>query len=266
MKTENQIKKRQKKTKKRNKLKQQAIPRFSKKITVLTTEQMIEVDKLMIEEYKIELIQMMENAGRNLAILAKKRFLKKKKDQLVVVLAGTGGNGGGALVCARRLHAWGYKVVVFVTDTNIMTPIPRHQLDILRRMKVNIHSLDKLSEIKNPGLIIDGIIGYSLSGSPFGKAKEMINWSNAQDAPILALDTPSGIDLTTGSIYEPAIRAQATLTLALPKVGLYADDVKPLRGELYLGDISVPSSLYAEPSLSLKVKNIFKKGDLVRLD
>ena len=62
---------------------------------------MIEVDRAMIEDYKIELIQMMENAGRNLAQLARERFLNG--DPLrknVVVLAGTGGNGGGALVCA----------------------------------------------------------------------------------------------------------------------------------------------------------------------
>ena len=79
----------------------------------LTTAQMVEVDRLMTEEYHIELLQMMENAGRCLAILAVRRFLKKKlKKKRVVVLAGTGGNGGGALVCARRLHGWGANVSV----------------------------------------------------------------------------------------------------------------------------------------------------------
>jgi NAD(P)H-hydrate epimerase len=76
---------------------------FGQNIPRITTEQMIEVDRLMTEEYHIELIQMMENAGRCLAILAMRRFLKEEiGSQEVVVLAGTGGNGGGAMVCARR--------------------------------------------------------------------------------------------------------------------------------------------------------------------
>jgi len=77
-------------------------------IRYLTTDQMIEVDRAMIEDFKIELIQMMENAGRNLASLARERFLDGDPiGKRVVVLAGTGGNGGGALVAARRLHNWG---------------------------------------------------------------------------------------------------------------------------------------------------------------
>ena len=81
-------------------------PKPSFDIPSITTEQMIEVDRLMIEEYGILLIQMMENAGRCLAILAKERFLDTGNEK-VMVLAGVGGNGGGALVCARRLAAWG---------------------------------------------------------------------------------------------------------------------------------------------------------------
>ena len=65
----------------------------------ITTAQMVEVDRLMIETYRIDLIQMMENAGRCLAILAVDQFLKKNiKQKKVIVLAGSGGNGGGALV------------------------------------------------------------------------------------------------------------------------------------------------------------------------
>ena len=77
------------------------------KIPYLTTKQIIEVDQLMVEKYHIDLIQMMENAGRNLAHLARTRFLTGDLEQKrVKVLAGTGRNGGGALVCARRLHNW----------------------------------------------------------------------------------------------------------------------------------------------------------------
>jgi len=78
---------------------------YSGEIPYVTTEQMIEVDRAMREDYRIELIQMMENAGRSLAHLARVRFLDgNPSGKHVVVLAGTGGNAGGALVCICRLH------------------------------------------------------------------------------------------------------------------------------------------------------------------
>jgi NAD(P)H-hydrate epimerase len=164
---------------------------------------MIEVDRAMIEDYKIELIQMMENAGRNLAHLARERFLERDpRGKKVAILAGTGGNGGGALVCARWLHNYGALVEVFVTrpDTDF-TPIPAHQLDILRRMKVAVAPAEAITQAGPPDLIIDGIIGYSLKGEPRGPAGELIRWANRQEVPILALDAPSGVDSTTGAVF-----------------------------------------------------------------
>jgi NAD(P)H-hydrate epimerase len=77
-------------------------------VPFITTDQMREVDRAMIEDYGISLIQMMENAGRNLAHLARRRFLgDDPRGRRVVVLAGTGGNGGGGLVCARNLRNGG---------------------------------------------------------------------------------------------------------------------------------------------------------------
>ena len=71
------------------------ISRYPDTIPYLTTDQMIEVDRAMMEDYKIELIQMMENAGRNLASLARERFFGGNPvGHHVVVLAGSGGNGG----------------------------------------------------------------------------------------------------------------------------------------------------------------------------
>jgi NAD(P)H-hydrate epimerase len=221
----------------------------------------------MIEDYAIELIQMMENAGRNLAHLAREHFLGgNPQGKRVVVLAGTGGNGGGALVCARRLHNYGAQVQVFVTKAATdFTPIPLHQLDILLRMRVPIAQAAAIDTATAPDLIIDGVIGYSLKGTPRGAAGELIRWANAQGTPILALDAPSGVDTTTGTVYDPAIKATATMTLALPKEGLRASGVAAQVGELYLADISVPPQLYAEPALGLTVGAIFAESDIVRL-
>ncbi len=243
------------------------IPFYKKTIPKITTEQMIEVDRLMIEVYGIQLIQMMENAGRALALVAKTVFLNDQlKGKKIAVLAGAGGNGGGALVAARRLISWGATVHVFLTKSELTT-IPAHQLEILQKMKAPIFQGDKLfNQNDSFDLIIDGIIGYSLKGNPRESAAMMIDWANEQKTQTLALDTPSGIDLTTGSIYYPVIRADATLTLALPKIGLYNAAVKAVRGDLYLGDISVPPVLFQEPSLGFVVDPIFAESDVLLID
>ncbi len=235
-------------------------PSYTAKLPALSTKEMIEVDRAMIEDYHIELIQMMENAGRNLAILAKERFVALELKQ-IVILVGTGGNGGGALVAARHLANWGAKLAVLTTkDPDDYQAIPAHQLDIIKRMKIDINNTEFEAE-----LIIDGLIGYSLNGNPRGKAAELIDWANQTGAPILSLDIPSGVSATAKQVFEPAIKAAATMTLALPKAALFSKAAKAYIGELYLADISVPTALYAKPPLNLTVDNIFAKGPILRL-
>lgn len=233
----------------------------------VTTEQMVEVDRAMIEDFHIELIQMMENAGRNLAHLARVRFLGgDPAGKKVVLLAGTGGNGGGALVCARRLSNWGAQVQVVISKpASDFTRIPGHQLDILQRMGVPVLPAESNPNVEAAEVIVDGLIGYSLAGAPFGTAADLIRWANEMGTPILALDAPSGVDTTTGKVFDPAIRATATLTLAMPKEGLRAPGVKGNVGELYLADISVPPGLYAGSRLGLIVGPIFSQSEILRL-
>ena len=235
-------------------------------IPYLTTAQMIEVDRAMVEDFHIELVQMMENAGRMLAHLARVRFLNGDPiGKRVVVLAGRGGNGGGAMVCARRLHNWGAHIRLFLTKSpGAFTGVPAHQLDILQRMGVPVAEAEAVTAGEEVALIVDGLIGYSLSGAPTGTAADLIRWANGCQAPILALDTPSGLDAATGTAFAPVIRAAATLTLALPKEGLRAAGAEPYVGELYLADISVPPSLYMGV-LGVQVGDLFAQNDILRL-
>lgn len=139
-------------------------------IPALTVEQMVEVDRAMVEDYGILLLQMMEHAGRHLAHLARERFLGgDPRDHRVVVLAGRGGNGGGALVCARRLAGWGARVSIAVTaDDETFAEVPRHQLAIVKRLGVRVTGAEAL-EGGAPSVVIDGVIGYSLRGAPHGQ-------------------------------------------------------------------------------------------------
>ncbi|GAB4456843.1 MAG: hypothetical protein OHK0041_21770 [Anaerolineales bacterium] len=230
-------------------------------LPTLTTSQMIEVDRAMLEDFHIELLQMMENAGRNLAHLARSRFLGgDPRGKTVVVLAGTGGNGGGGLVAARRLHNWGANVLVALTKpVDELRGVPAHQADILQRMGIPL--VDSASLPSTPSLILDALIGYSLSGSPRGAAATLIEWANRQPAPILALDLPSGLDSTTGQAFAPVIRAAATLTLALPKTGLLQPAAAPYVGELFLADISVPPELYAR--MGVTVPPLFAESEII---
>ncbi len=237
------------------------------KIPYLSTEQMREVDRAMVEDYHIGLIQMMENAGRNLADLARSRFLDgDPRGKRIVVLAGTGGNGGGGIVCARRLHTWGAAVHVCTTKDDIsFQGVPAHQLEILHGMRVPVSMAEEIERLPAPDLILDTIIGYGLTGAPSGPASDLIRWANAQEASILSLDVPSGLDSTSGDVHDPVIRATATMTLALPKESLRTPAAKAVTGELYLADICVPPELFARPGLDLDVGPVFALQDIIRL-
>ena len=235
-------------------------------IPYISARQMLEVDRLMIEEFGIQLIQMMENAGRHLAALARTRFLDgDPAGKRVIFLAGSGGNGGGALVSARNLVNWGADVHVYLSKpVDHLSGTILKQAKILQSLNLKLLSISDLGSTDAPDLIVDGIIGYSLQGSPRGTAAAMINWANQQEKPILALDVPSGLDATTGEVKNPVIKASATMTLALPKTGLKIAS-REVVGELYLADIGIPPLLYSYPSLGFNIGPIFKYEQIIQL-
>jgi NAD(P)H-hydrate epimerase len=218
---------------------------------------MTEVDQVMIDTYGISLPQMMENAGRALAVLARDRFFGGAvAGRQIVVLAGA---GGGVLTAARRLAVWGAQVrIVLAKEPAAMTPVPGQQLAILRAMGLR----PALETGATPDLILDGLIGYSLRGAPVRRTADLIYWANSYPAPVLSLDVPSGFDAQTGTLRAPWIRADATLTLALPKCGMA--QASEAVGDLYLADISVPPGLYEQLEHPLVVPG-FGADDILRL-
>lgn len=232
---------------------------------------MAEVDRLMIEEWGIGLLQMMENAGRGIASVIRKRFLGGRVEGArITVLAGPGGNGGGALVAARRLHGRGARVRVVMSRANgRLRPETARQLRTLRAIGVPVSGPEPEDGPDGPdggaGILVDGLIGYGLVGAPRGEAAALVRGANAAHLPIVSVDIPSGVDATSGEPADPAVRAAATVTLALPKTGLFARAAQGHVGELYLADIGVPPSLYSAPSLGLAVGPIFADGDVLRL-
>lgn len=232
-------------------------------IPSVSAAQMREIDRLMTEELGIELLQMMENAGRGLAEHARRSLGGDVRGRRVIVLAGRGGNGGGGLVAARRLAIWGAAVeAVLAAARDEMGSISGRQLGALERMGVGTRATE--AAIGGADLILDALLGYSLRGAPHGRVAELIRAANASQIPIVALDLPSGLDPDTGELHDPTIRATSTLTLALPKAGLLAPHAGEVVGKLYLADISVPALAYER--LGISVGPIFARADIIPVE
>jgi NAD(P)H-hydrate epimerase len=231
-------------------------------LPAVTREKMRQLDRLMIEEFGIQLLQMMENAGLGLADLVRRYLGEPLEGRRVAVLSGLGNNGGGGLTAARRLSAWGADVeVVLAAPAEEYRDVPALQLGILQQMRVPIQRFD--GALPDHEILVDAVIGYSLEGAPRGSARELIAAANGSSAPVISLDVPSGVDVDSGEAPGEAVRATATLTLALAKVGLLQSKARAYVGDLYLADISVPPDLYSK--LGLSVPPLFAEGPLVMI-
>ena len=225
-------------------------------VPAVTTIQMIEVDRVAMEETGPNLLQMMENAGRNLALQAIDCLGKNWQEANIIILAGSGGNGGGGICAARHLANRGAKVKLCLSSSQRLKAVPKWQRQIFQATSGKEVEIRELKAANEPiDLIIDALIGYSLQAAPKGNALELINWANNTGAPILSLDTPSGVDSTTGATPGEYIKANWTMTLALPKTGLLPDKT----GELILADIGIPPGAYVKKTLQLKYTPPFGK-------
>ncbi len=238
----------------------------------VTAEQMAEVDRRAIHVYQMSLVQMMENAGRALARVAREHFFEGHAGAArVAVLAGRGGNGGGAMVAARRLAGWGARVHVLATaDEAAMPPVTAQQARTLRAFGVRLTTLGDAGLRDAPvasefDLVLDGLLGYGGRGEPRGVARDAIAWAADAAAAVLALDLPSGLDATTGHPAAATVRAGATVTLAAPKTGLAVPASAAHVGELYLADIGIPAEAYGGMLDVAAVAEWFDEDDVVRL-
>jgi NAD(P)H-hydrate epimerase len=213
-------------------------------VPAVTKEQIIEVDRIAVEETGPNLYQMMENAGRNLALIVVDLIKEKSLDKKVLIFAGTGGNGGGGICAARHLLNHGYKPIVILNNEEKMQDIPAYQLGIFRKAGGQIIPIEKVNDV-NTDIIVDAIIGYSLISVPRGKVLEMIKFINENEIPTISLDIPTGLLATSGENPGEFVKPKITLTLALPKTGLYPDKC----GEIMLADIGIPKVVYEKIGL-----------------
>jgi NAD(P)H-hydrate epimerase len=217
---------------------------------------MREIDRIAVEETGPNLFQMMENAGRNLALQTLEILGAEWRERQILVLAGAGGNGGGGICAARHLANRGAAVTLVLAASPPAGSVPAFQHLVYTNTSGRETAADALRH-ERPELLIDALIGYGLTAAPRGIAADLITWANGSGAPTLSLDVPSGVDATTGETPGVAIRPGWTMTLALPKTGLRSENA----GHLVLADIGIPSETFRRAGIA----SVSPFGDRYRL-
>jgi hydroxyethylthiazole kinase-like uncharacterized protein yjeF len=218
---------------------------------------MADADRIASEYLGIPLELLMENASHQIAVAARV-FLGGVAGKRIVAVAGSGNNGGDALGALRHLGGWGAKVGARLSGpAERLRPLARRQYEILARCGV------PLDAAMDADLVIDGLLGYSVSGPPRDVVADLIRAANGSGVPILAVDLPSGMDPDTGEALGETIRAALTVTLALPKPGLMNTRSRALVGDLLLADIGIPPQAFDR--LGIDTRGLFESGDLVRI-
>ncbi len=172
----------------------------------------------------------------------------------ITVIAGTGNNGGDAFAVARHLLGRGHWVSVFS-----MIPIEKHTGDaltnglILKNMGLDIPLLEaepdlaRLAQaLKQSDLVIDGLLGTGLNRDVEGFWAQVIDTINKHANTILSIDIASGVDGLTGQVRGACVKAHATVTFYLPKLGMAQYPGTFWIGELTVADIGIPYQLAEE--------------------
>src|SRR5918996_980726 len=141
-----------------------------------------------------------------------------------------------------------------------LSPVAQRQHEIL--VRAGVPTAVGATDLSDADLVLDALLGYGQEGAPHGSLAELVEATGGRR--VLALDVPSGLELSTGTLGRPHVPAEATLTLALPKRGLRATrGAGESVGRLYLADISVPPCVYKR--LGHPHESPFGAGSIVRI-
>ena len=240
-------------------------------IPAVSGRQMAEVDRLAADRFGMCAAQMMELAGSHLAEVVRVEVGGDLRGRRIVVTAGPGKNGGGGLVAARHLANRGAAVLtVLAAPVNRLDETARHQVATLLEMAIpcRVASYDVTGdeferELADADAVVDAVLGYGAAGPPRGGVQWLVERIASASVPVVSLDLPSGID-ADGEAAGGAVTAAATLTLALPKRGLFSDRGRQGAGRVLLADIGVPAALFR--LMGLDVGTPFALGPVVRLE
>lgn len=206
----------------------------------ITSEEMAALDE-NCKFYGLIPLQLMENAGANVANEIKKRFTGEGTS--VTIVAGKGNNGGDAFAAARHLHGFDVKIILLGRSKDLRTEETSRNMRILKENCFDIAEITDSLELKTlyrSEVIIDAIFGTGIIGKIREPEATAIDLINAANAFVVAVDVPSGLDPDTGE-SEKAVRADLTVTFHSAKRGLL--NAKEYVGELVVADIGIPDEM-----------------------
>jgi len=187
---------------------------------------------------------LMERAGLAAAELA--RTLSGDSGKPVLILAGPGNNGGDALVVARHLKQWWFKVSV-VCLTKPQQYSGDAALALQAWHKAGGELVTEIPPAQDWALAIDGLFGIGLKRELDGAYAALVEQLNALDVPVLALDIPSGLDADSGRVLDHAVEADHTITFIALKPGLLTLDGPDHCGVLHVADLGLTAEVAASP-------------------
>lgn len=218
-----------------------------------TADLMRGIDRRAISSAGIPGILLMENAGRAFV-----DFLEHAaggvKGKRTVVVCGKGNNGGDGFVIARHVANRGGEVLVLtLAGRRDIRGDSRTTLDSALRMSdfpstglrvQDFGKKERTARGAHPDIVVDAIFGTGFSGDLAGKELEAVSWINRSGAFVASVDMPSGVDASTGTVGNAAVKADMTVAMGLAKVGHYVGRGCDMSGVVHVADISIPPSFY----------------------
>ena len=231
------------------------------------SEEMKAIDRCAIEEFGIPGVVLMENAGSGTVRLMEKEF-GSLKGSFALIFIGPGNNGGDGLVIGRHLHQRGCEpIFFFLVNPDRLTGDAATNLAVVKELRLPFHVIDTSTRVKTiPVLfkqiesrgkpccaIIDAMFGTGLErdiGGHYADTIDLINNKGfSRNIPIIAVDTPSGLDSNSGKILGKCIKASLTTTYGCAKPGQIMQGSSALTGALHIIDIGIPPEVIAKADI-----------------
>ena len=205
--------------------------------------------------------RLMEHAGTAVAAAAHALAVETERwgKGPILIMCGPGNNGGDGLVAARRLARAGANVIAVLVSSagRPSTPDAGRNWDrldsdpkVTRLHAANPFEIGILGHgVERASIVIDALLGSGVHGAlraPILGAVELVLAAREAGVPILSVDTPTAIDLTSGEPSDPVVRAHLTVTFHRPKLGLRTRVGAALAGRVLVAPIGVPAD--ADPS------------------
>lgn len=220
-----------------------------------TSRQAADFDRVSIEERGVPEPALMENAGRQTALILQHLF----PDGPVAALVGSGNNGGDALVCLRCLAAWGRSVTAVMVGNRPAVESVLHGWDLpsirfradggeaggapaaVEAAAGEAATGDSSSRaLREAAVVVDGLLGTGIRGAPRSRYAAAIEAANSAGGVIVALDAPSGVDGETGAVPGSVVQADLTVAFGWPKLGTLLHPGRMHCGRIVAVEIAFP--------------------------